>query len=429
MIQSRGPMLNSNKTMAGYDEIPKSNTLSIILTTQNHTVPAFLDPIRIQHMIPKEIQCDIFVIHYNQIDEVGTTIEESTEIGHKERKNEKTPYQNVTNTNHAKHAWIKSKFTSAVMRGVELSKGNSILVADADYPYPEEVLSQMINEIIQYPDFLIIASRYARGSSVQSLSLGRTVISKGARVLARHGLNVQGVQDPLSGCFAISRPILKTVNIEGQGDELLLEILVKLNRNKKGNNKIPVREIPFGQKDKSSAKKLSTDRIMSYSKAVWHLYLYGRNSDRLQSDIDRQEQKSHKSVLFLSKAGRFFTVGASGLIINYLVSILLSNTVPNIWYIHATFVGIIVSISSNFVLNKVWTFEDWDFSFKHFLRQYGLFLLLCSFGAALQLLLVSVFVDYYDIQYSVSLITAVGIASIGNFLLNKKITFGEKIWE
>ena len=168
---------------------------------------------------------------------------------------------------------------------------------------------------------------------------------------------------------------------------------------------------------------------MSYSKAIWHLYLYGRKSDRLQSDNDRRVLKSHKSVLFLSKAGRFFTVGASGLVVNYLVSLLLSNIVPNIWYIHATFVGIIVSISTNFVLNKVWTFEDWDFSIKHFLRQYCLFLLLCSFGAALQLFLVSVFVDYYHIQYSVSLITAVCIASIGNFLLNKKITFGEKIWE
>jgi len=421
-------MLNSEKTIAGYDGNPKSNTFTIILTTQNHAVPACLDPGRIQYMMPKEIQCDIFVIHYNQVDTVGPSME-AEEIGPKDRKNEKTHDENAANTNDPKHAWISSKFTGAVMRGVELSNGNYLLVADADYPYPEELLSQMIKELIQSPDFVIIASRYARGASVQSLSLGRTVISKGARVLARHGLNVQGVQDPLSGCFAISRPLLKTVKIEGQGDELLLEILVKLNRNKNRRYEIPAKEIPFGQKDQRSTKKLNTDRIMSYSKAVWHLYLYGRKSDRLQSDIDRREQKSHKSVLFLSKAGRFFTVGASGLVINYVVSLLLSNLIPNIWYIHATFVGIIVSISTNFVLNKVWTFEDWDFSLKHFFRQYSLFLLLCSFGAGIQLFLVSVFVDYYHIQYPVSLITAVCIASIGNFLLNKKITFGEKIWE
>ena len=421
-------MLNSDKTISGYEGNPNSNTFTIILTTQNPAVPACLDPGRIQYMLPKEIQYDIFVIHYNQADTIGPAME-AVEIGPKDRKNEKTHYKNAANSNDPKHAWIRSKFTSAVMRGVELSNGNYLLVADADYPYPEELLLQMVNELIQSPDFVIIASRYARGASVHSLSLGRAVISKGARVLARHGLNVQGVQDPLSGCFAISRPLLKTVKIEGQGDELLLEILVKLNRNKNRGYKIPAKEIPFGQKDNRSTKKLNTDRIMSYSKAVWYLYLYGRKSDRLQSDIDRREQKSHKSVLFLSKAGRFFTVGASGLVVNYVVSLLLSNLIPNIWYIHATFFGIIVSISTNFVLNKIWTFEDWDFSIKHFLRQYGLFLLLCSFGAGIQLFLVSVFVGFYHIQYSISLIMAVCIASIGNFLLNKKITFGEKIWE
>jgi dolichol-phosphate mannosyltransferase len=33
-----------------------------------------------------------------------------------------------------------------------------------------------------------------------------------------------------------------------------------------------------------------------------------------------------------------------------------------------------------------------------------------------------------ELSYEVSLITAVAIASVSNFLLNKKWTFGEKIW-
>jgi dolichol-phosphate mannosyltransferase len=141
------------------------------------------------------------------------------------------------------------------------------------------------------------------------------------------------------------------------------------------------------------------------------------------------EQKKHKSILFLSKAGRYFTVGASGLVINYAVSYIFSNLFANIWYIHATLIGILVSITTNFLLNKVWTFEDRDFSTRHFIRQYSLFLALCSLGAVIQLSLVYAFVEYADIQYAISLIMAVGIASLSNFLLNKKITFGEKIWE
>jgi dolichol-phosphate mannosyltransferase len=131
----------------------------------------------------------------------------------------------------------------------------------------------------------------------------------------------------------------------------------------------------------------------------------------------------------LSKAGRFFTVGASGFFVNYVVSFLLANTVSNVWYLQATLVGIIFSITTNFLLNKVWTFEDRDFSTRHFIRQYVSFLALCSLGAVIQLTLVFVFVEYSHIQYGISLVIAVCVASLGNFLLNKRITFGEKIWE
>jgi dolichol-phosphate mannosyltransferase len=96
--------------------------------------------------------------------------------------------------------------------------------------------------------------------------------------------------------------------------------------------------------------------------------------------------------------------------------------------LQAALVGIIVSITTNFLLNKIWTFEDRDFSIRHFFRQYVSFLALCSVGAVIQLSLVFVFVEYSHIQYGISLIMAVCLASLGNFFLNKKITFGEKIW-
>jgi dolichol-phosphate mannosyltransferase len=131
----------------------------------------------------------------------------------------------------------------------------------------------------------------------------------------------------------------------------------------------------------------------------------------------------------MSKAGRFFTVGASGLLVNYAASLLFSNLVPNVWYMYATLFGIILSITSNFILNKIWTFDDRNFSTKHFLRQYALFLGFCAIGATIQLSLVYVFVESLGIQYTLALILAVLVASISNFLLNKKITFGEKIWE
>jgi dolichol-phosphate mannosyltransferase len=87
-------------------------------------------------------------------------------------------------------------------------------------------------------------------------------------------------------------------------------------------------------------RKLDFNRMLNYSREVWELYRYGKKSE-LETNRDYSSQKIPRSVLFLSKAGRFFTVGASGLAVNYAASFLLSNLVPNIWYVHATLFGII----------------------------------------------------------------------------------------
>ena len=423
-------MLNSDNEGANANKIQESTStsLSVILSTQNDGDPLYESPTNIKAIVPKDVAYEIIVVHHSREDGTNNYQDKDKETKMTIENKKKIRQIKLVKNVEPVDIYVRGEFAAAVMKGIEQSSGQFILVMDADFPYPEEVLANLAKELITSPNSIIIASRYAKGSSMHQLPFMRSTISKGARIIVERGLKVKDVKDPLSSCFGFSRHQIKGIQIEGKGNELLLEMLVKINKNNELDD-VSIKEIPFEQKDTIFLKKLDSNRIISYSKAVWHLYRYGRKSHWAADEPEIVEQKKHKSVLFLSKAGRFFTVGASGLVVNYLVSLLLSNLVLNIWYIHATFVGIIVSISSNFVLNKVWTFEDRDFSIKHFFRQYGLFLLLCSFGAALQLSLVTVFVDYYHIQYSVSLIIAVAIASIGNFLLNKKITFGEKIWE
>jgi dolichol-phosphate mannosyltransferase len=75
----------------------------------------------------------------------------------------------------------------------------------------------------------------------------------------------------------------------------------------------------------------------------------------------------------------------------------------------------------------VWTFEDRDFTPRKTLKQYGLFAAITAGGAAVQLGVLQVLLQA-GFSYEVSLLIAVGIASISNFLLNKKLTFREKIW-
>jgi dolichol-phosphate mannosyltransferase len=121
-------------------------------------------------------------------------------------------------------------------------------------------------------------------------------------------------------------------------------------------------------------------------------------------------------------------VGATGLLINYIVSALLSNgIISDFWYVQASVIGITVSVTSNFIFNKIWTFEDRKVMTKNTLKQYVFFVGLSTVGALIQLTLLYIFVQS-GFQYALSLILAVASASVSNFLLNKKWTFHEKIW-
>lgn len=396
------------------NEMKGSNLVSIILLTQNVRIPKYNPPNQVMSVIPKEISREIILVHYNfpntsaYINKKSSSTYNDENIGGK--------IQDVS---------VQGNFASAVMRGIELSIGKYILVMDADHPYSKETIPEIINELMSNPNFIIVVSRFVQGAGTQRISFVYSIMRRMGTNIARYGLKVKNVQDPTSSCFAFSRYIVKDISFEGKGKEALLEILVKV-ANK--NSSVPVKEIPIKQQGIPNTKKINFNRMLNYSTAVWHLYRYGRKTRKLQNDNDTVEQKTHKSILFLSKAGRFFTVGASGLAVNYAISYLILIHVPNIWYIQATLIGILVSITTNFLLNKVWTFEDRDFSLRRFVKQYSLFLALCLMGAVIQLSLVYFFVEYGDINYAVSLIMAVSIASLGNFLLNKKITFGEKIW-
>jgi len=80
------------------------------------------------------------------------------------------------------------------------------------------------------------------------------------------------------------------------------------------------------------------------------------------------------------------------------------------------------------MLNKIWTFEDRNFSASRTLLQLGKFIGFSSIGGLIQITMVLGLVEEYQIAYPLALIFAVLVASIGNFVLNKKFTFKEKIW-
>jgi len=99
----------------------------------------------------------------------------------------------------------------------------------------------------------------------------------------------------------------------------------------------------------------------------------------------------------------------------------------NVWYLEASILGVAISSTSNFFLNKYWTFEDKRFDVGVTARQFVSFIAVSAIGLSIQITLLYYMVEHL-IPYRISLIVAIGVATTINFILNKKFTFKEKLW-
>jgi len=376
--------------------------VSIIIPTYNESENIIKVLKSIDEHIPEDIATEALIVDDNSPDGTGKIVEN---------------YINGTRnkpgyTIEVIHRKTKSGLSSAILDGIQHSTGETVVIMDSDFSHPPKIIPQLVEEITTSKCDIVIASRFVPGGAINGWSTKRKLISKTAKGIAKAGLGVNE-SDPMSGFFAFKRKILDGIKFDAIGYKMLLEILVKTKGAK-------VKEIPYTFTDRTrGSSKLDSSTMLDYIKSVWRLYRYGHTA---------KVSDTRTSIHFISKAGRFYTVGASGLLVNYIVSLLFADVIIDFWYIHATIIGIIVSMSSNFILNKMWTFEDRNFEAKKTLAQYGKFVGFSSLGALIQLGMVYILVDNYQFVYSLALILAVIIAASSNFVLNKKWTFKEKVW-
>ena len=376
--------------------------VSIIIPTYNESQNILEVLKSIEEHLPANTTAQAIVVDDNSPDGTGKLVEDYLQ-------NVKKIANYTIDVIHRK---TKEGLSSAILKGIQYATGNTIVVMDSDLSHPPSLLPKMLDALKHPKCDIVIASRYVRGGSIDGWTLRRKLISKTATLIAKRGLGINA-KDPMSGFFAFKKQIIEGLKFDAIGYKMLLEILVKAKN-------ISVLEIPYTFTNrKFGSSKLDSKAITDYIKAVWKLYRFGKAAAR---------EEKRTSVSFLSKAARFYTVGAIGLVINYLASSLFTDVVTHMWYIHATIIGIAISMSSNFVLNKVWTFEDRNFAPRYTLVQYSKFIGFSSLGALAQLGMVFLLVDNYSIQYPIALVLAVFCAALSNFILNKKWTFKEKIW-
>jgi len=379
----------------------RNTEVSIVIPTYNESenIQGILHMIK-EHL-PKNTTVEAIVVDDNSPDGTGKIAED-----YFKSLKEKTRYTiSVINRK------TKEGLSSAILKGVEQAKGKIVIVMDSDFSHPPQLIPKLVDVLKQSKTDIVVASRYLNGGAIQGWSLKRKILSKIGTVIAKKGLGIKQ-SDPMSGFFAFNKDIIKGINFDAIGYKLLLEMIVKVKD-------VSIKEIPYTFLDRQNGKsKLGIKTILEFTHAVWNLYRYGKNEQR---------NEKRASVRFISKAARFFSVGAIGLAVNYLMSILFTSSL-NMWYLHATILGIVFSITSNFILNKYWTFEDRDFAIKRTIMQYGKFSGFSSIGALVQLGIVYYLVDEVSMSYPIALVSAVATAAFSNFILNKKWTFKEKVW-
>lgn len=376
--------------------------LSVIIPTYNESrnIVLLIDSIR--QNLPSDLGAEIVVVDDNSPDRTDTIVRQYADS----LTSKVCPVRLISRP-------TKSGLSSAILAGVQSAAGDIVVVMDGDFSHPPQIIPKMVDELEKGSCDIVIASRYIRGGSVMGWPFKRRLMSRGATRIAQYGLGIREVKDPMSGFFAFRRRVIEGLAFDAIGYKILLEILVK-------REGVKVKEIPYTFTNrKSGSSKLNASVVIQYVRAVWRLYRFGRTF---------RDKESRVSVRFLAKAGRFYTVGAVGLLINYLVSLLSGRVLPDLWYLHASVFGIVVSMTSNFFLNKAWTFEDRDFSKRKTLTQFGLFSGFSTVGALLQLAVLYALFDTYRLYFPAALIMAVVAGAVGNFLLNKKWTFKERIW-
>jgi|GEM_PF-333166 len=124
----------------------------------------------------------------------------------------------------------------------------------------------------------------------------------------------------------------------------------------------------------------------------------------------------------MSKITKFGLIGVSGFLIDFSITYLLKEAVGINFYLANAF-GFAIASSSNYLLNKKWTFGDYG-NIKT--NQYLSFLAVSSIGLFFNSLLIMFFTQSLSLNFYLGKVLAIIVVFFWNFTINKLFVFGRK---
>lgn len=302
----------------------------------------------------------------------------------------------------------------AIIDGIKASDNDIVVVMDADLSHPPSKIPELVEAIIpsdkkkrpnrhsnpsSYAKYnrngkytMSVGSRYVKGGSIVGWSLKRRVISLGASMLA---YPITRIRDNTSGFFACQNRNLTKVILCPDSWKIMLEVLIKT-----GAKAV---EVPIEFKDREAGKsKFNRKEVYAYLK---HLV---------------------KLAFYKWRMLPFMMVGGIGYFVNmavyYPLTLWFQKTVTFLgqeFYLPPFLVSSFVAITSNYILNKRFTFGDYQEKKLGYIK----YLTTCSASLPLEMVLIFLFVHFMGFIPIMAVAVAILLVFVGRYAVLSRIVW------
>jgi len=129
------------------------------------------------------------------------------------------------------------------------------------------------------------------------------------------------------------------------------------------------------------------------------------------------------SKAFLLKFLKFGLVGFSGVFVDFGITYLAKEKLHIPKYI-ANAIGFTTAASTNYYLNRIWTFESTN---PEIAMEYTEFLAISLIGLGINTLILWLLVSRFKMNFYLAKVFAIAVVTVWNFLANAYITFNTGI--
>ena len=123
--------------------------------------------------------------------------------------------------------------------------------------------------------------------------------------------------------------------------------------------------------------------------------------------------------IFLLKFVKFCLVGFSGVFVDFGMTYFFKEVVKLQKYV-ANAIGFTVAATTNYMLNRVWTFQSQN---PHIAQEFSRFFLIALIGLAINSAIIWLMNEKMKVNFYLSKLVATGIVTLWNFLINAYFTF------